>query len=141
MMAMHSECCPNLHLAGHNPHLDMSGFPGAILTDGLPYRQETSYNGVLSFGFGGTNACCQVWGKNYLTSRAAGTKDAFKVLVDKIQKAPPQEVTINSEHWEDWEMDGPGKDVKPNQTWDIAVMSDGTVQYLERPEEIKDLGT
>jgi len=141
MMAMHSECCPNVHLSALNPHLDMTGFPACILSEGQVYRQETSFNGVLSFGFGGTNACAQVWGRNFLTSRAAGTKDVFKTLLDKIQKAPPQEVTINSENWETWEMDGPGKDVKTNQSWDIAIMSDGTVQYLERPEEIKDLGT
>lgn len=141
LMSMHSECTPNVHLSALNPHLDMSGFPASILSEGQVYRQETSYNGCLSFGFGGTNACAQVWGRNYMTSRAGGTKDVFKALVDKIQRAPPQEVTISSENWEDWEMDGPGKDVRPDQTWDIAVMSDGTVQYMERDAEVKDLGT
>jgi len=141
LMAMYSECCPNVHLNALNPHLDMSGFPACILTEGAPYRKDTSYNGCLSFGFGGTNACAQVWGKNCLTSKAVGTKDAFKELVAKIQKAPAQEVTITSENWEDWEMDGPGKDLKANQAWDIAIMQDGTVQYLEKAEEIKDLGS
>lgn len=141
VQAQHGECCPNVHLRALNPHMDMAGFPASIMSEGNTYRFESSYNGCLSFGFGGTNACAQVWGKNYVTSRAAGTKDAFKTLIDKIQKAPPQEVTITSENWEDWDMDGPGKDVKRSQSWDIAIMSDGTVQYLERPEEIKDLGT
>jgi len=141
LMSMHAECTPNVHFSALNPHLDISGFPCAILTEGMVYRKETSYNGCLSFGFGGTNACAQVWGRNYMTSRAAGTKDVFKTLVDKIQRAPAQEVTISSENWEDWEMDGPGKDVKPDQSWDIAVMSDGTVQYMEKAAEVKDLGT
>jgi hypothetical protein len=138
---MYAECTPNCHLNNLNAHLDMSGFPALLMAEGNTFRHDTSYNGVLSFGFGGTNACCQVWGKNVLTSRAAGTKDAFKTLVDKIQRAPPQDVTITSMNWEDWEMDGPGKDVKTGQSWDIAILSDGTVQYLEKDEEVKDLGT
>jgi polyketide synthase-associated protein len=140
LMALHCEATPNVHLNFLNPHLDMSGFPGIIMGEANVMRFDSSNNGVLSFGFGGTNACVQIWGQNLMTSRAAGTKDLFKTLIDKIQKAPPQQVTITSENWEDWEMDGPAKNVR-DQSWDIAVMADGTVQYLERPEEIKDLGT
>jgi len=141
LMAMHGECCPGQHIKSLNPHIDMTGFPGVLLSEGQPYRFDSSYNGVLSFGFGGTNACVQVWGKNLMTSRAAGSKDAFKAVLDKIQKAPPQAVTINGEDWEDWEMDGPGKDVEPGQSWDICILSDGTVQYVEREQDVKDLGT
>lgn len=140
-MAMYAECTPNCHFSEMNPHMDISGFPCNILTEGQIYRKNTSYNGVLSFGFGGTNACAQVWGDNTLTSRAVGTKDTFKAVIRKIQDAPPQEVTINGENWEEWEMDGPGKESKTNQSWDVAINSDGTVQYLERSEEVKDLGT
>jgi hypothetical protein len=128
-------------MAALNPHVDMTGFPGRILSEGQLYRHDSSYNGVLSFGFGGTNACAQVWGKNIRTSRAAGSKDAFKTILNKIQTAPPQEVTVNGEDWEQWEMDGPGKDVKPGQSWDICIMSDGTVRYVEKEEEVKDFGT
>lgn len=141
LMAMYGECCPGQHIRSLNPHIDMAGFPGLLLSEGQPYRFDSSYNGVLSFGFGGTNACVQVWGKNLMTSRAAGSKDAFKVVLDKIQKAPPQAVTINGEDWEDWEMDGPGKNVEPGQSWDICILSDGTVQYVEREPDVKDLGT
>jgi hypothetical protein len=119
----------------------MTGFPGCLLTEGAPYRFDTSYNGVLSFGFGGTNACVQVWGKNLVTSRAAGSKSAFKTILAKVQQAPPQEVTINGEDWQDWEMDGPGKDIKPGQSWDICILSDGTVQYMEKEPDVRDLGT
>jgi len=38
-------------------------------------------------------------------------------------------------------MDGPGKDVEPGQSWDICILSDGTVQYVERETDVKDLGT
>jgi hypothetical protein len=119
----------------------MTGFPGLLLSEGTLYRFDSSYNGVLSFGFGGTNACVQVWGKNLMTTRAAGSKGAFKTILDKIQKAPPQAVTVNGEDWEDWEIDGPGKNVEPGQSWDICILSDGTVQYVEREQDVKDLGT
>jgi hypothetical protein len=141
LMAQHAECCANVHLHSMNAHIDMNGFPGCILSEGQIYRFDTSYNGCLSFGFGGTNACAQVWGKNLMTSRAAGNKDMFKTIINKIQKAPPQEVTINGEDWEEWEMGGPGRHVKPGQSWDICIMSDGTVQYLGKEEEVKDFGT
>lgn len=140
-MAMHCECCPNVHLLSLNPHLDMDGFPGRLLTEGCTYRNNYSYNGVLSFGFGGTNACAQVWGRNILTSRGSVAKDAFKIIVGKITKAPAQEVFITGEDWEDWEMDGPKASLKVGDKWDVDVAEDGVVTYFEKENDAPDLGS
>lgn len=140
-MCMHCETTPNCHLSALNPHLDMTGFPGALMTEGLPYRYGSSYNGVLSFGFGGTNACAQVWSENFLTSRSDPTKKRIKLLVDKIKQAPAQEVAITSEDWEQWEMDGPGKGTKPGDVWDVDITEDGAVTYFAKEKEIPDLGS
>ena len=65
----------------------MTGFPGIITTENVTFKAEASFNGVLSFGFGGTNACAtvplhleglyrvrsEVWGVNQMTSRGVGT--------------------------------------------------------------------
>merc|ERR1711881_573503 len=75
LMCMHAEGTPNCHLTALNPHLDMEGFPGILLTEGIPCRANASYNGVLSFGFGGTNACAQCWGQNTQTSRGEAQGD------------------------------------------------------------------
>merc|ERR1712048_253865 len=70
LMCMYGEGTPNCHLGCLNPHLDMDGFPGCITSEGLTFKAENSFNGVLSFGFGGTNACALCWAGNCMTSRA-----------------------------------------------------------------------
>jgi len=141
LMCMHCESTPNCHMSALNPHLDMTGFPGRLISEGVIYRYQTSYNGVLSFGFGGTNACAQVWGPNTMSSRADFSKDRVKILVNKIKSAPAQEVAITGEDWEQWEMDGPGKGTKPGDSWDIDINDEGVVLYFEREKEMPDLGS
>merc|ERR1712178_633664 len=69
----------NLHLKKLNPHLDLSGFPCQPLSEQAPCRDEAAYCGVSSFGFGGTNAHAEAWGKNIMmTSRA--NQDPYKVF-------------------------------------------------------------
>jgi len=140
LMCMNAECCPNCHMSCLNPHLDMSGFPGLILTENLLYKAATSYNGVLSFGFGGTNACAQVYGANVLTTRAAGNKDVYVEFIRKLEDAPPQEVTVTSDDWEEWEMGGPERYSKPGDLWAIEIDEDGEVTYTRMPKEPLDLG-
>merc|ERR1712232_914590 len=89
VMGMTCECCPNVHLNCYNAHLDLDGFPGIFLSECLTERYDTSINGVLSFGFGGTNACSQVWGQNVMTSRGLTGMNTFAKILDKIAKAPP----------------------------------------------------
>lgn len=140
LLCMYGEGTPNCHLSCLNPHLDMDGFPGIITTEGLTFKAENSYNGVLSFGFGGTNACALVWGPNVMTSRALTTKDLYSQVMDKIMNAPAQEVTITGDDWDEWEMGGPERDSKPGDQWDIEIDEDGVVEYTKKEKEMPEPG-
>nr|AQS99289.1 type I polyketide synthase [Gambierdiscus excentricus] len=140
LLCMYGEGTPNCHLNCLNPHLDMDGFPGIITSEGLTFKAEHSYNGVLSFGFGGTNACALCWGPNVMTSRAITTKDVYAQIMDKIMNAPAQEVTITGDDWDEWEMGGPERDAKPGDQWDIEIDEDGVVEYTKKEKEVPELG-
>mmetsp|Transcript_58063 Transcript_58063/g.186553 ORF Transcript_58063/g.186553 Transcript_58063/m.186553 type:complete len:941 (+) Transcript_58063:54-2876(+) len=141
LLCMYGEGTPNCHLNCLNPHLDMDGFPGVITSEGLTFKGEHSYNGVLSFGFGGTNACALVYGPNVMTSRAISKADVHNQVIDKIMNAPAQEVTITGDDWDEWEMGGPGRHTKPGDQWDILIDEDGVVEYTKKEKEIKDMGS
>ncbi|CAE7200796.1 ppsA [Symbiodinium sp. CCMP2592] len=141
LLSLYGEATPNCHLNCLNPHLDMTGFPGIITTENATFRSEASYNGVLSFGFGGTNACATVWGVNQMTSRGVGTnKDLYSLFIRKMQDAPPQEVTIVGDDWEDWEMGGPDKDARFNDIFEVELDPDGVVSYWKKDKEVPDMG-
>lgn len=142
LMSLYGEGTPNCHLNCLNPHLDMSGFPGIMTTENVTFRAEASFNSVLSFGFGGTNACATVWGVNQMTSRGVGTnKDLYSLFIRKMQDAPPQEVTIVGDDWEDWEMGGPDKDARFNDVFEVELDPDGVVSYWKKDKEVPDLGS
>lgn len=52
--AAHGAFCPGINLHQVNPHMDMDA-PVQLLTENIEYRMKTSYTGVMSRGFGGTN--------------------------------------------------------------------------------------
>jgi len=142
LMSLYGEGTPNCHLNCLNPHLDMTGFPGIMTTENITFRAEASFNSVLSFGFGGTNACATVWGVNQMTSRGVGTnKDLYSLFIRKMQDAPPQELTIVGDDWEDWEMGGPDKDARFNDVFEVELDPDGVVSYWKKDKEVPDLGS
>eukprot|EP00933_Yihiella_yeosuensis_P040008 TRINITY_DN3421_c0_g1_i1.p1 TRINITY_DN3421_c0_g1~~TRINITY_DN3421_c0_g1_i1.p1 ORF type:complete len:354 (+),score=63.49 TRINITY_DN3421_c0_g1_i1:1-1062(+) len=142
LLSLYGEGTPNVHLRALNPHLDMAGFPGVITSEGITFRGTASYNGVLSFGFGGTNACASVWGVNQMTSRGVSSdKDLYSMFIRKMQDAPAQEVTVVGDNWEDWEMPGPEKDPKPGESWEVELDKDGVVSYYRKEREVPDLGS
>jgi len=141
LLNMYGEATPNCHLSCLNPHLDMNGFPAIITTEGCTFRAEASYNGVLSFGFGGTNACATVWGVNQMTSRGVSSnKDVYSLFIRKMQDAPAQEVTIIGDDWEDWEMGGPDRDARYGDVFEVELDPDGVVSYWKKDKEVPDLG-
>jgi 3-oxoacyl-(acyl-carrier-protein) synthase len=140
LLSMYNEGTPNVHLSCLNPHLDMDGFPGVINSEGMTFRNEASYNGVLSFGFGGTNACAMSWGTNITTSRGIASKDMYELVLQKMIKAPAQDVTITGDDWEEWEMGGPERDSKPGDTWEVEFDEDGAVTYYKKEKEMVDMG-
>merc|ERR1712060_215482 len=103
-----------------------------------------SYNGVLSFGFGGTNACATCWGPNKMTSLGSikGSKDIHATVLNRIKNATSPEVTITSDDWEDWEMDYPGRYKREGESWDVTIEEDGELMYSKRRiDKITDLGS
>jgi polyketide synthase-associated protein len=140
LMCLYGEGTPNCHLSCLNPHLDMDGFPGVITSEGITFKHDTSYNGVLSFGFGGTNACAEVYGPNQMTSRACGAKDVYALVVKQLTMSEAPEVTITGDNWEEWEMEGPGMDAKPGDVWDVEFDDDGTISWSKQDNDPPDLG-
>jgi len=133
LMCIYAEGTPNCHFNRLNPHLDMDGFPGAISTEGLSFQgQDASYTGVMSFGYGGTNATALCWGRNTQTSRTS-CGDIYDAINKRVLDAPPQDVTITGEDWEDWEIDGPGPHAAIGESWDIEFEEDNrTVTYYRK---------
>jgi 3-oxoacyl-(acyl-carrier-protein) synthase len=140
LLCLYNECTPNVHLNCLNPHLDMDGFPGIITGEGITFKSENSYNGVLSFGFGGTNACAMSWGQNVMTSRGIASKDMYELVLKKMVTAPAQDVTITGDDWEEWEMGGPERDAKPGDKWDVEFDDDGACAYYKQEKDTLDLG-
>eukprot|EP00971_Amphidinium_carterae_P267991 5316683-Amphidinium_carterae.1 len=103
---MHGECCPNQHLRLVNPNLDTEGFPQHLLHDGLTLEHSTAYIGVSSFGYGGTNAHCQAYGQNSLTTRGVSDKFLDKQVARRFFSAAPPRINMTSSNWEEWSTDG-----------------------------------
>ncbi|CAE8600992.1 unnamed protein product [Polarella glacialis] len=72
MMLLAGVCPPNCHLWQLNPHLSVDGFPCHFETEAVDSNLNSSLTGVSSFGFGGTNGRCDVWGHARSGVRKAG---------------------------------------------------------------------
>eukprot|EP00929_Paragymnodinium_shiwhaense_P082637 TRINITY_DN43658_c0_g1_i1.p1 TRINITY_DN43658_c0_g1~~TRINITY_DN43658_c0_g1_i1.p1 ORF type:complete len:957 (+),score=200.09 TRINITY_DN43658_c0_g1_i1:199-3069(+) len=141
LMVMHAEGTSNCHFRELNPHIDMDGFYAQILSETIPLRSDSSYCGVLSFGFGGTNASAQVWGQNTVTSRGSGKGDMYQRFIQKIQTAAAPEVIVTGDDWEHWQVEGPDPNSKPGESWRLELQEDGSIAYTRNEdEEVPDLG-
>ena len=61
-MLMAGTCPPNAHCQQLNPHLQVGGFPCFFDTEAVDSGLNSALTGVSSFGFGGTNGRCDIWG-------------------------------------------------------------------------------
>lgn len=71
LMLNRGTVAPNVHFYSLNPHLDLNGYPCQISGELLELGSTSGYAGVSSFGFGGTNARADVWGKAQMGQRKA----------------------------------------------------------------------
>lgn len=69
----HAQATPNLHLRQANPHTDLDYQPLSIATELLEYQKLSSFVGMMSRGFGGSNVYVLSWG-------AAKEKDTPMVI-------------------------------------------------------------
>jgi len=59
----HCAAPPNVHFRKLNPHVDMEGYPRVYQTDIGDLTINGGYAGCSSFGFGGSNARCDIYAK------------------------------------------------------------------------------
>ena len=75
LMLSHGSVAPNVHFYSLNPHLDLNGYPCQISGEILELGTTSGYAGVSSFGFGGTNARADIWGKAHVGQRKSHKLD------------------------------------------------------------------
>jgi len=63
LLGINAVAAPNCHLACLNPHIDANGYPVYFTTELVDQGHAAGYNGVSSFGVGGSNARGDVWGR------------------------------------------------------------------------------
>lgn len=129
LQVMHCEAASNAHFRVLNPHLDLVGFPTHIVSENLSFSANTACNGVSSFGFGGTNAHGEAWGKNIMTSRGSRPTDPGVVLNKYFANAPPPEIIMNGDDVEDWETTGADPGAPANTNYQVVIDGDGTTQW------------
>ncbi|CAJ1461342.1 unnamed protein product [Effrenium voratum] len=80
LLLNHCTVAPNVHFHSLNPHLDLTGYPCYISGELLELGTNTGYAGVSSFGFGGTNARADIWGKAHV-----GTRKVHKLDLNMLE--------------------------------------------------------
>lgn len=129
-----------MHLKVKNPHLDLEGFPCQVLSESVPMREDAAYAGVSSFGFGGTNAHAEAWGKNIMNSRGMVVADPVRLFERKLAKAPPAEITMNGDDVRDWETSGLDPAGQIGDRYMIELDEDGIATWEKVDEELVDWG-
>lgn len=140
LQVSHCEGASNVHLKVRNPHLDLEGFPCQILSETVVFRDESSYAGVSSFGFGGTNAHAEAWGRNIMTSRSMAQADPVRIFERKLAQAPPAEITMNGDDVRDWETTGLDPAGKIGDQYTIELDEDGIASWEKVDQELQDFG-
>jgi len=91
---------PNCHFNVINAHLTIEGYPVAFDTETINTDYSSSYCGVSSFGFGGTNSRADVYGY-----AKRGHRSAIRVELPKL--SPPRVIPIGQPvfimgTWDNW---------------------------------------
>jgi len=81
LMLMAGTCPPNAHCRQLNPHLGVGGFPCFFDTEAINSNLNSALTGVSSFGFGGTNGRCDIWGHARFGPNKCG-----KVLMNEVNQ-------------------------------------------------------
>jgi len=140
LQVSHCEAATNVHLRVLNPHLDTVGFPCIFLQDTIYLQEDCSYTGVSSFGFGGTNAHGEAWGKNIYTSRGTMKQNPKSAFQKKLARAPVAEITMNGDNIDDWETTGIDPRCAPGDKWTIEIDDEGVATWEKVEDEVPDFG-
>lgn len=133
---LHLEAIENQHLCEINPNLNMDGFPGMILTEGVQYRGDSAYVGVSGFGYGGTNAHCLAYGKKHGGKSAAiDYVAAHNAAIKKVQAAHAPDINMDSDNFEEWTTTGvPHLTTKANDQFHVELLPGGKTRWRELVE-------
>jgi len=139
LQVMHAEATSNVHLRTLNPHLDLSGFPIQTLSETVIMHDESSMTGVSSFGFGGTNAHGEAWGKNIMTSRGVANMDPQLLFQRKLAMAGPAEITMSGDDWTEWETSGMDPEgLEDGEECVVQLEPDGSVTWEKKEADEPD---
>lgn len=105
-----------VHFRRLNPNLEQSQFNMVITNEVVPSGNTQNNVHVSSFGFGGTNGHCILWG--YAQSDFV---DVPTLFLRRIRKMAAPEVRVNGDDPSMWEWDGPDENVKPGDKYSISL--------------------
>lgn len=111
------------------------------MTESLTMRDDAAYCGVSSFGFGGTNAHGEAWGRNIMTSRGTTLQDPSVLFQKKLQAAPAAEISMKGSDVNNWATTGLDPRAEPDSRWQIELDEDGVALWEKADEELDDIGT
>jgi polyketide synthase-associated protein len=63
IMAVYAASAPNIHMRLLNPHIDSAAYPVYFSNEFVEQGSPVGFFGVSSFGFGGSNARGDIWGR------------------------------------------------------------------------------
>jgi hypothetical protein len=93
---------PLCHFRVLNPNLEQSQFDAYINSESNSMSVTCANAHISSFGFGGTNGHCIMWGVSVLAC-----PDVPSMFMTKFRKMAAPEVRVNGSDPTEWEWDGP----------------------------------
>jgi hypothetical protein len=107
---------PIVHFRRLNPNLEQSNFDFLITNETLMSKFQNNNVHISSFGFGGTNAHCILFG--CVQSEVINPE---AIVLQRIRKMAPPEVRVNGDDPSMWEWDGPDENVKPGDKYSLNI--------------------
>jgi len=130
VLEVRAGCAPSIvHFRRLNPNLEQSNFNYIITNEATRTGYESNNVHISSFGFGGTNCHCILWGNTQLDM-----DDPENVVLKRIRKMAPPEVRVNGDDPSMWEWDGPDETVKPGDKYSLNLGEDSAIRWIKEEE-------
>jgi len=118
----HGKATGVVHFHQLNPNLEAANFDSNLINEFVQFGQQLAIANISSFGFGGTNGHCVLWGENNF-----GREDAKAVFMKRLASMAPPEVTVTGPSPATWLTDLPDKKIKPGDRYTIDLKPDDPV--------------
>jgi len=127
---------PLCHFRVLNPNLEQSQFDALINSENSPFNFTCGNAHVSSFGFGGTNGHCVMWGISELDC-----PDVPTLFMRRFHKMQPPEVRVNGSDPSEWEWDGPDLDAKAGEKYQIEINASDPIDIAMKLTKKEDAPT